>query len=285
VYAVESTEKGGIASWITPCLMGAAVAISGEKIVQNHMPRSFRAALLLVPFWVVGAWAAPEDTLTLVNVGPGNVMGGVYTSPYGISVDGTTVPLICDDFTTDISFGESWQAIPTTFSAIQAGANPEGTPKFTPMDIQNYATVAVLAAELMALPDTNDQTISEELGEISYALWDVFDPTLLNSVNTGFGTLTGGELSAAQGYLAGAQALVAGATSGGVVTLSKISINGSPIEDMTIYTPDPRSAAQEFVTVTMAEPPSLSVLIVYLLLGGGSLLFFGRRRIFETTNG
>jgi hypothetical protein len=209
-------------------------------------------------------------------------MGGVYTSPYGISVNGTTVPLICDDFTTDISFGETWSAIPTTFSAIQSGDNPSGTPKFTPADIQNYATVAVLAAELMALPDTSSYT--EQLGEISYALWDVFDPGLLSSVNNPYGSITSGELSAAQGYLAGAQTLVQGATTAGVVTLSKISINGSPIQDMTIYTPDPKTAAQEFVTVTMAEPPSLAVLAFYILFGAGSLLFFGRRRIFGASN-
>jgi hypothetical protein len=212
-------------------------------------------------------------------------MGGVYTSPYGISIDGgTTVPLICDDFTTDISIGETWSAIPTTFSAIEAGTNPLGTPKFTPADIQNYATVAVLAAELMALPDTS--SYSEQLGEISYALWDVFDPTLLSSPtgNDPFGTLTTTEVSDALGYLTGAQALVAHATTGGVVNLSAISINGSPIEDMTIYTPSPASASQEFVTVTMPEPSSLAVLAVYLLFWAGSLLFFGRRRIFGTSN-
>ncbi len=212
-------------------------------------------------------------------------MGGVFTSPYGISVDGTTVPLICDDFTTDISFGQTWSAIPTTFAALETGA-PAGTPKFGPggtadpaittfdEEIQSYATVAVLAAELLALPD--DVSHAEPLGELSYALWDVFDPGLLSSVDNPFGSISPLELSAAQGYLAAAQALVAGATTGSGaglrVDLSQISINGNAIEGMTLYTPSPTGAAQEFVTVSVPEAPPLAESAVYLLLGGGSLL-------------
>jgi len=236
----------------------------------------------------VGAWAQ-SDTLTLVNVGPGNVMGGVFTSPYGISIDGSTtpVPLICDDFATDTSIGETWTATQTTFAAIESGTNPLGTPKFTPVDIQNYATVAVLAAELMAVPDDTLPADAETLGEISYALWAVFDPSLLQTApgSDPFGTLSPTEFNQANLDLANAEALVAGATNHttGDVNLSAISINGSPIEGMTIYTPNPTSASQEFISVTMPEPATLPVLGVYLLFGAGGLFFLGRRRIFRST--
>jgi hypothetical protein len=234
--------------------------------------------VLVLPCLAVSAWAT--DTLTLENAGANFVMGGVYTSPYGISINsGSPVSLICDDFTTDISLGESWTAIPTTFDAIADNTNPAGTPKFTPVDIQNYATVAVLAAELMSLPNL----ASVQAGEISYALWDVFDPTLLNSTSNPYGSITSGQLSAAQGYLAQAEAAVDSVSS--LTSLSQIStagtiLNGKSIQGMTIYTPSPKSAAQEFVGVTMDEPPSLSVLAVYFLLGG--VLFFVRHRILRT---
>jgi hypothetical protein len=211
-------------------------------------------------------------------------MGGVYTSPYGISInDATPVPLICDDFTTDISIGQTWTATQTTFAAIESG---DGTPKFTPVDIQNYATVAVLAAELLAIPDDSVLADATALGEISYALWDVFDSGLLGPGGDPFGTLSGDEVTAAQAYLTNAEALVAGATTGSGpglrVDLSSISINGNAIEGMTIYTPNPTNASQEFISVTMPEPGTFPVLGVYLLFGAGGLLFLGRRRIFRT---
>jgi hypothetical protein len=243
--------------------------------MRNFLAKPIRTAVFLLPCLAIGIWAQSTDTLQLVGVGPGNQMGGVYTSPYQVSVDGTTVPLICDDFTTDISIGQTWTAIPTTFAAIQAGTNPGGTPKFTTSEIQSYATIAVLAAELLTLPDNS--SYSEQLGEISYALWGVFDTVLLNSTSNPYGSISGTELSAAQGYLAGAQTLVAGATSNGVIDLSKISIGGSSIQGMTIYTPDPKTSSQEFVTVSMDEPTSLATFAVYLALGGCGLVFLKRR--------
>jgi hypothetical protein len=247
--------------------------------------------ILLLPLLAVGAWA--DDTLTLENAGANYVMGGVYTSPYGISINGgSPVSLICDDFTTDIYLGESWDAIPTTFAALQAGTNPPGTPKFTPIsptdpnpnvtsfaqEIQDYAVTAVLAAELLATPSL----ASEQAGEISYALWDVFDPALLSPTNTtystGYGNLTQTEFLAAQGYLTSAQSLVAGATNGsGQVNLSAISVGGNPIEGLTIYTPSPLSAAQEFLTVQVDEPPYPAVLAVDVLALVGLIAIFRRR--------
>jgi hypothetical protein len=237
--------------------------------------RRLRGVLLLLPCLAIGAWAQ-TDTLTLENTGANNPLGGVFTSPYGISINGgTPVSLICDDFTTDISLGESWTATVTTFAAIEAVTNPPGTPKFTPVDFQNYATVAVLAAQLMSLTNL----ASDQAGEISYALWDVFDPSLLTSTTNPYGTITSGELSAALGYLSNAQTLVAGATNtSGIVNLSSITINGNALEGMTIYTPNPLSSAQEFVSVTVAEPPSPAVFGLDLL-GLAGLMLFARRRL------
>jgi len=248
--------------------------------MRNYVLKPLQGVVVLLPLLAFGAWA--QDTLTLENAGANYEMGGVYTSPYGISIDGgSPVNLICDDFSTDVDLGESWTATATTFAQLEAGTNPEGTPKFvpgvaSPAEIQEYATVAVLAAELLALPDY----ATEAAGEYSFALWDVFDNTLLDTPGSDpYGSLSGSELTQAQLDLTNAEALVAAATTAGIVNLSEISVNGSPIEGMTIYTPSPLTSSQEFVTVTMDEPHSAGMFAAYLLFGGAGLVFFGRRRL------
>jgi hypothetical protein len=242
--------------------------------MRNYVPRSLRGVVLLLPCLAFGAWAQ-TDSLQLINAGADYAFGGVYTSPYGISINGgSTVPLICDDFTTDITINETWSAIPTTFAALQAASNPVGTPKFTPAaEITDYAVTAVLAAELMELPNL----ATDQAGEISFALWDVFDPTLLTSTSNPYGSITGAQLIAAQGYLTGAEALVAGATSGGVITLNNISVGGRSIAGMSIYTPSPKGAAQEFLMVSMPEPSYPLVFAGDLLAMVGLILVLKRR--------
>jgi hypothetical protein len=248
--------------------------------MRNYGLRPLHGVVLLLPLLALGAWAQ-QDTLTLENAGANYAMGGVYTSPYGISINGgSPVNLICDDFSTDVAINDSWAATQTTFAQLEAGTNPAGTPKFvpgiaSPTEIQEYATVAVLAAELLALPDY----ATEAAGEYSFALWDVFDNTLLDPGSDPYGSLSGSELTQAQLDLTNAEALVAAATTDGKVDLSEISVNGSPIEGMTIYTPSPLGLSQEFVTVTMDEPPSVGVFAAYLLFGGVGLFFLGRSRL------
>ena len=65
----------------------------------------------------LGASAFAEDHLALQNVGAGFGMGGVFTSPYGISIDGSApVLMICDDFSTEISLGQTWNAVETSLA-------------------------------------------------------------------------------------------------------------------------------------------------------------------------
>ncbi|MBZ5625335.1 MAG: hypothetical protein LAQ69_42540 [Acidobacteriia bacterium] len=232
-----------------------------------------KGAIVLLACFAAGAFAA-TDTLQLQTAGAGYVMGGVYTSPYGISINGgAPTLLICDDFTTDISLGQTWFATVTSLADLQAGT---GTPKFTPVDIQNYATAGVLAAELMSLPNL----YSEAAGEISYAIWGIFDTTLLNSMSNPYGTITQKELDAAKQYLMNAENMVAGATTAGVVDLSKISINGQSINGLTIYTPsgpNGLNSSQEFLQVSMPEPSYPAVLAVDLLAVVGLMVVLRRR--------
>jgi hypothetical protein len=228
--------------------------------------------LLLLSCLAPGALASV--TMSLVNANANYVMGGVYTSPYSLSVNGgSSVLMICDDFLTDVSIGLTWPATVTSLSSLQGQSSATNTLKFDQSSAQkqiyDYATEAVLAAELMSLGNY----ANEPAGEISYAIWAIFDPVLLTSnPASGIGHLTSAELTAAQKYLDGARAVVDAATTGGVVDLSRLP-------SMTIYTPivPPGPASQEFLLVSVDEAPLWAVLAADLL-GLAALLFFVKRR-------
>lgn len=266
----------------------------GKGIMRNRIRRPLQRTILLLTCLASGAWA--DSQLTLVSAGANSGMGGVYTSPYGISFTGPGGPatlMICDDFTTDIQLYQTWNAAMTTLSTITASnvstlkfnqpaySQPPGGPGIIggPNNVvQDYATAAVLAAELMSLPNIGTGSEdTEAAGEYSYALWAVFDINLLTSTSTGYGTLTGAELSAAQADLAAAQAMVAAATTNGQVDLTKISINGNSINGLTVYTPTPGGASQEFLQVSMPEPSYPAVLAVDLLAVLGLIVVLRRR--------
>lgn len=233
-----------------------------RKLLTRPLFGAF-GTLLLFSFGALG------DTVNmkLVTTNAKYVMGGVYTSPYGVSIDGgPTTLMICDDFLTNTSVGQTWSSQVTTLADLQAGTNPVGTPKFA-NDLRDYATAAVLAAQLMGLGNFSNATA----GELSYAIWGVFDPDLLtNNPASGVGHLTATQLAAAKTFLASAQAVVDAATVGGVIDLSKIP-------SMTIYTPDPLGASQEFLRVSMTEPSFIAMLCVDLV-GIVAFVLFLRRR-------
>ena len=136
--------------------------------------------------------------------GANAVMGGVYTSPYGISINGgPTALMICDDFTTDISVGLTWTATGTTLTQMSnssvAGLKFATSPYSTTPGIvggpanvaADYATAAVLAAQLISMPNVGTPAENAQVaGELSYALWGVFDTALLQDTSTGYGNLT-----------------------------------------------------------------------------------------------
>ena len=236
-----------------------------RKSLMRRLTLAF--CVLLLSAAGVGSLGAQTVSMQLVNANANYVMGGVYTSPYGISINGgSPTLLICDDFLTNISIGQTWTSQVTSLAALQAGTNPAGTPKFG-NNVTNYATAAVLAAELMGLGNLATETA----GELSYAIWGVFDPTLLtNNPSSGEGALTNAELTAAQNFLKDAKAVVAAATVGGVINLSKIPY-------LTIYTPDPLGASQEFLAVSMPEPASMVILGMDCLGMVGLALLLRRR--------
>lgn len=206
-------------------------------------------------------------SMTLTGPPPGPSMAGVYTSPYTANIDGVSTYVICDDFTTDSYQGLSWTATVSTVAAL-----PSNTVKFDvgspATQEQDYATAAFLAGEILA----QDQTTlagQYQAGILSYALWGVFDTTLLTtyqgpnctSINS-YGCLTSGELADATHALATARA-----SAGSYTQYSNVNV----------YTPAPLNASQEFLTVRTAEPSAASLFAVYLVGLLGLVLVFRRR--------
>src|ERR1035438_883175 len=275
------------------CRRARGLLQHSEEIMNINKRSLIRGLGLVVAGLVSVAWAA--DTLTVQNVGAGAVMGGVYTSPYGLSVNGTPTLLICDDYETNISLGDSWSASLTTLAQISS-ANVNGF-KFASSPYssallqgttaaEDYATAAVLAAELMTLPNIGTPTENAETaGELSFAIWSVFDNSLYTKLNSsshtsGYGSLTLTEVNAVDAYITNAQALVAGATVAGTTNLGDISIDGQPVTNLAVYSPNPLSTDRKFLavdTVRAAEPPS-PVLLGLDLLGLAGLILFARRR-------
>lgn len=259
------------------------------------IPRPLCAAALLICCGT-GVFA---QTLTLLNPpNTGYTEGGVYTSPYNISVNGTPTQLICDDFTTDISIGESWDTAATTITTIDS-ATVAGLKFDSPTYngdilggtgdvIQDYAIAAVLANELLALPNTD----TADAGALSFALWDVFDSALLGSsyasMSDPYGLISSVQWNAAFTDLTNAITEVDGVITGGsadgslssaeLMSGGSVNLNSLGINSLTAYTPSPDAGvAQEFLSVSAPEA-STPVLLAVDLLGFFALLRFLRRK-------
>lgn len=271
------------------------------------------ASLALV-LLVSGPLAAQTANFQLTSAGSGAVLAGVYTSPYQGDINGgTTIPVICDDFADNSYVPEDWTANVTTFTASQvdtlAGSSysnsllkwQNATAVWGLNQAQAYTVATVLSVEILTSP-----TASRAQEDLSFALWDLFDPTGADTAN--WGTLTStaptgdsvntwltanpvsssydspGDLTAAQADVTAAIALASNSTTLGTF------LSSNNVENVTIYSyagggvtqcGGCSPAPQEFITVNMTEPPSIAVFAVYFLLGGGALLFFGRRQIFR----
>ena len=249
--------------------------------MKNTMPKALCIAAALMMCFAMGAMGAmPQSTVQLTITsgtapnGTYGVMGGVYTSPYTGNINGgASIPIICDDFYDDVFPPETWTALGTNLS--QLGAATTNQVYFeqnggTQQQI-DYMTAAVLAEGILG---TSDQTLR---GELSFALWGVFDPTMLS---TNSAHLTTAQLNAATGYLASAHATVLSGISGGLdaylstfsnVTIYSATQNGS--------TPIPLGTRrpQEFIAVSLPEPAE-SVLLLVDLLAVVSLVCFVRRK-------
>lgn len=203
--------------------------------------------------------ALAQVNMTLTGVGTGAVMGGVYVSPYVASINGVSSYVICDDFTTDVWINDTWEANQYSLSDV----GPTGPQKFTAPDWspytiqQEYDAAALLAEDVIA--NMWNATLA---GEYSYAIWTLFDPAAINGY--GGNSLTSSQQSAVNSFRTAA--------------LTQAASGGASGLDVSIYTPSPLGASQEYLVVSTPEaslPATLGVEL-FALVG---VMFLMRRRL------
>jgi|ERR1700733_542705 len=270
--------------------------------MKNSMRKSWYvgvAALALVLLATSPLAAQPTTTLNLLSYPEGvegPVMGNVYTSPYyaTIGTGSTAVPIICDDFADESYLPETWTAYSTNLSGVttgpvmwSGGTVPGGVGSIG--EGAAYTTAAYLAVEIL---NTNQSTSAgaEQAGDLSYAMWALFDPTVFTDQTNGgggsctlpggFGCLSSTDFGNAKADLESAYAFVS--TNG----LNTSNFGSKEGVNVAIYTYDSGAVCpgttcsgppQEFISVTTPEA-STPLLLAVDLLGFMALVGFLRKR-------
>jgi hypothetical protein len=232
------------------------------------------------------AFGAPPPTVDFgITSAEGNNLAGVYTDPYNGCVGcspgnaGTLVQAFCDDFVDDVNPPQYWTAFANDLNQFTSSATVSTvyySGASAASQTTRYIAIAILAGESLAT------SVATTKNELSFALWGVFDPTLLNSDCNQYGCLDSSpnnpNLAAANTYLSdamtAAQSYVSGADyeakNNVTVKVFTAEANGS------VDSPN-SGRPQEFVTVAMPEPSSLAALIFDFLFAGIAVLLFRRR--------
>lgn len=122
--------------------------------------------LALAAFGTALPAAASTVNVKLTGVG-GASQGGVDVAPYYLSINhGASLPVICDDFSHEVTVGEAWKATIHTFSDLN------GT-RFGSSDRQEYEEAAWLYTQYMSN--------GSQAGNINFALWALFTPSAKSS--------------------------------------------------------------------------------------------------------
>jgi len=200
-------------------------------------------------------------TLTGVN---GNSYAGVYTSPYYATVNGVSTTVICDDFETESTIGESWQANVNNVASVVAGPTTIA-PKFTPTG--NYDAVANLATQLLGISPSKSFTYNSNTTnlqvDLSFAIWEIFDPKGVSS------------------YLGSSDSVYQASSYLASQALSQKYYAGE-YSNVLIYTPTGCATGgscvpQEFISVSAPEGSSAAILTADLIFFLPVVLLFRRR--------
>jgi len=213
-------------------------------------------------------FAGQTVTMDLTSAG-NNVLGGVYVGPYYATIyDGTSTvstQVICDDWMHDSVVPETWTANVTSLDPLGSGVRWGGTTvgSATLTAQQEYDAVAWLVTQMLN-PTACKNSSGDCVGDISYAIWELTDPT--DPKGTAFANLTAygltTDLANAQNWLN--------------LAVQNDSGNFSGFQ---IFTPQSGGNPQEFITVPESSAP---VLLGADLLGLAALIFLFRRRMVRT---
>ena len=211
-------------------------------------------------------------------------MDGVFTSPYTGNVNGgPNIPAICDDFLDDVNPPEYWKALATNLANLGTSTTDDvllvDARSVGATQQQAYMVVAYLAEEILG---TTDETLR---GELSFALWEVFDPAAASGL-TSVQQNGGGGYEGAGKYLLDAQkAVQANVNTQGLSqylsTFSNITIYSATTNGTTAEAAGTAGPPQEFIVVNMPEPELIAMLGLDLL-GMSALVLFLRRRSART---
>ena len=244
--------------------------------------------------------------------------GGVYTSPYVLAASNggtlyTGIAFACDDFTTDINFGDSWPATLETLANVPNNDSTTGTQKFPNSggvpaagDIAvtlpdsggttsyspyiAYEAAGFLAQEILTAVQNGEQDLSYV---DSYALWQIFDNT---AATIGYGGQMEGKTIGGDSVQSLVQAQMQAA-------FSAVMENGyTPSQTLDIFTPcgpqggivcanSPNSSAsQEFLgfglsadVVSTSEGSSVAFLLFDFLVALGAFFIFRNRFMRRST--
>jgi len=128
------------------------------------------------------AFGQVSITLTGVNGSTsGSALNGedVYTGLYYATVNGIAdQEVICDDFTHNVTIGETWNAVAINTSALNS-TNIRQTEFGGAIGLQGYAEVATLISEIYALNNSTGAFGGQPVvsgTDLSEAIWDITTP-------------------------------------------------------------------------------------------------------------
>jgi hypothetical protein len=258
--------------------------------------RSVFLAVSISAWFTSSAFGQVTTQFTFVNDALGQFIMPYTGTTY--SGESQSVPVLCDDFSDEVNFNESWTAFMTDLKAIPDTPNTvyynysitnsayTGTHHGAFTEQENYIAVADLAIQISSLNPLGGQQSSD----LSDALWNVFQPgsvtldaaaqsELNAALDTAVSYVNSDGSSAGQDYET--------ATGKDVTVYSAVYTNPST-GAKSVYTTGQDgpfaggpggSRPQEFLTVTsMPEPSSWAVLGLDCVGLGFVGLYFRRRK-------
>jgi hypothetical protein len=180
-----------------------------------------------------------DSVITVTGIN-GAVANNVYVGAYYGTINGNPALLYCDDYVHHAYLGQSHSAQVGTFADLSHAL-------YGSVDdaLNKYRQVAWLIDQFGA-------TSSSQWGDIHFALWSIFNPSVV-------------PLSS------GAQSWLAQAVAGGT---GNTSLDGKYV----IYTPTTPGASQEFLALAPTPEPE-SIVLLATALAGAFLIAVRRRRV------